>query len=129
MSPDALLPSARLPGSQRKIRAPFVLDPSLCLYSPQSNVDALSHPRVAGWLEKVQHHWGPTPVPGADRGRLALLLPCTKYKPYPTSREHRAVNAALQAAGVQHEYQEFPDNHSNIHYRMDVSLPLIWSAI
>lgn len=93
-----LLPAARLEGSQRKIRAPFVLDPTLCLYSPQANVDALAHPRVAEWLAFVQHEWTPTAVPGA-RARLALLLPCTKYKPYFTSREHRSVNAGLLAAG------------------------------
>ncbi len=30
---------------------------------------------------------------------MALLIPCTKYKPYSTSREHRAINGALLAAG------------------------------
>lgn len=90
--------AARLPASARKIRPPYVLDPSMTFYSPQENVDALTHPRVAGWLDFVTHRWTPTPVPGTHR-RLALLLPCTKYKPYPTSREHRAVNAALLAAG------------------------------
>lgn len=89
---------ARLPGSARKIRAPFVLDPTMTFYSPQENVEALDHPRVAEWLAYVTTHWWPTPVDGATR-RVALLLPCTKHKPYPTSREHRAVNAALLAAG------------------------------
>jgi hypothetical protein len=90
--------AARLPESARKIRAPFELDPSLCIYSPQDNRDALDHPTVAAWLEFVATAWAPTPVDGT-RARLALLLPCTKYKPYPTSREHRAVNAALLGAG------------------------------
>ncbi|WP_293787838.1 hypothetical protein [uncultured Aeromicrobium sp.] len=67
-------------------------------YSPQANLDALDHPRVAAWLDFVTTEWEPTPVPGAV-GRIGLLLPCTKYKPYVTSREHRAVNAALLAAG------------------------------
>lgn len=93
-----LLPSARLAASKRKIRAPFALDPTMCFYSPQTNVDALTHPRVSEWHRFVQREWTPTPVDGAGR-RLALLLPCTKYKPYPTSREHRGINAALLAAG------------------------------
>ncbi|WP_370499565.1 hypothetical protein NWT09_16825 [Mycolicibacterium sp. jd] len=96
--PDALHPRHRLPSSQRKIRPPFVLDPSMRFYSPQANVDALGHQRVAEWLAYVQHDWEPTPVPGT-RARLGLLLPCTKYKPYATSREHRSVNSALLAAG------------------------------
>ena len=45
----------------------------------------------------VANEWTPAPVDAGDR--LALLLPCTKYRPYPTSREHRAINAALLAAG------------------------------
>ncbi|MEQ6901293.1 hypothetical protein [Nocardioides sp. YIM 152588] len=94
----ALHPDARLASSRRKIRAPFVLDDSMRFYSPQANVDALTHPRVAPWLDYVRDEWTPAPVDGAD-SRIALLVPCTKYKPYCTSREHRAINAALLAAG------------------------------
>jgi len=93
-----LLPGARLNESKRKIRAPFELDPTLCIYSPQANIDALTHPRVAEWLTFIQSEWTPTEVPGSS-ARLGLLLPCTKYKPYFTSREHRGVNAGLLAAG------------------------------
>ncbi|MGN0064996.1 MAG: hypothetical protein ACI379_12210 [Nocardioides sp.] len=103
MSPTAadLHPSARLASSERKIRDPFQLDPTMCFYSPQTNVAALEHPRVQEWLSFVTTGWEPTEVPGADAGRIALLVPCTKYKPYFTSREHRAVNGALLAAGWQ----------------------------
>lgn len=94
----ALSPASRLPTSQRKIRAPFELDPSMCFYSPQANVDALSHPKVAEWLTFVTTVWTPPPVASATK-RIALLLPCTKYKPYVTSREHRGINAALLGAG------------------------------
>lgn len=95
-----LHPDQRLASSRRKIRAPFELDPSMRFYSPQANVDALQHPRVGAWLQFVTERWEPTPIAGS-RGRIGLLLPCTKYKPYVTSREHRAVNAALHAAGWQ----------------------------
>ena len=40
---------------------------------------------------------GPTSV----RRRVALLLPCTRTKPYPVSREHRSINAGLLGAGWQ----------------------------
>lgn len=87
----------RLEDSRSKIAPPFELDPSLCFYSPQDNVDAFSHPRVVGHLDWVTSTW--EPPPGGPR--LALLLPCTKLKPYVLSAEHRAVNAALAAAGWQ----------------------------
>ncbi|MDE2251672.1 MAG: hypothetical protein KGL25_09755 [Gammaproteobacteria bacterium] len=36
---------------------------------------------------------------------------------------------ALQRIGVPHRYEEFPDNHSNIDYRMDISLPFLAAAL
>lgn len=95
---SALAPDNRIEESRRKIRPPFVLDDSMRFYSPQENREALDHPRVEAWHAFVSTQWIPTPMPGATR-RLALLLPCTKYKPYQTSREHRGINAALLAAG------------------------------
>lgn len=95
---DALHPRARLADSRQKIRAPFALDDTLRFYSPQANVDALTHPWVAEWLSFVQHDWTPTEIPEVA-ARHALLVPCTKYKPYLTSREHRGINAALLSAG------------------------------
>lgn len=41
----------RLRESMAKIRPPFALDLSLCLYSPQENVEALEHPRVRDWFD------------------------------------------------------------------------------
>ncbi len=89
---------ARLDGSMAKIRAPFALDPELRFYSPQDNRDAFAIPRVKAWLEFITTSWTPTPVEGAT-SRVALFVPCTKYKPYATSREHRAINTALLDAG------------------------------
>jgi len=96
----SLLPADRLADSRRKIRAPFELDPTLCIYSPQANLDALEHPRVKAWVRFLMHEWEP---PQAGGRRLALIMPCTKYKPYSTSREHRAINGALLAAGWEPE--------------------------
>jgi hypothetical protein len=31
--------------------------------------------------------------------------------------------------GVSHRYEEFPDDHSGIDYRMDVSLPFLVDAL
>ena len=89
---------ARLDASAAKIRPPFTLDPELRFYSPQDNRDAFALPRVASWLEFIVNEWTPAPVAGTT-SRVALFVPCTKYKPYSTSREHRAINAALLHAG------------------------------
>lgn len=87
--------AARVARSGAKIAPPFALDPTLCFYSPQENVEAFAHPRVAAYLRWLREEWAPP----AARPRLALLLPCTKAKPYPVSAEHRAVNGALLGAG------------------------------
>jgi len=35
----------------------------------------------------------------------------------------------LAAAGIRHRYEEFDDEHSDIDYRMDVSLPFLYRAL
>ena len=87
--------SDRFADSASKIKDPFSVDPTMLFYSPQENVDAFSHPRIAPYLEWIAEEW--TPPPG--EARIAVIIPCTKSKPYPTSLEHRAINGALIAAG------------------------------
>ncbi len=83
--------------SSQKIESPFQLDPTLCLYSPQDNVDSLSHPRIAAWLNFVRNEYEPK-LPKAKR-RVLLFMPCTKTKPYPFSSEHKAINQRLIDSG------------------------------
>jgi hypothetical protein len=87
----------RILESKRKIESPFELDESLCLYSPQDNVDALRHPRIAEWLQYIRRDYTPD-LPRSQR-RVLLLMPCTKTKPYPFSSEHRHINQRLIEAG------------------------------
>jgi hypothetical protein len=89
--------SVRIVESRRKICAPFELDETLCLYSPQDNVDALAHPRVTAWLKFVTEVYRPKLPPG--QRRVLLLMPCTKTKPYPFSVEHKRINQRLLDAG------------------------------
>jgi len=35
----------------------------------------------------------------------------------------------LNDIGIAHRYEEFPDNHSGVDYRMDESLPLLAKAL
>jgi enterochelin esterase-like enzyme len=41
----------------------------------------------------------------------------------------RRLHRRLEAMGVPHIYEEFPDDHSSIDYRMDVSLPILARAL
>jgi hypothetical protein len=89
--------SRRLIESALKIERPFQLDETLCLYSPQDNVDALTHPRIAEWLDFIRNDYEPE-LPEAER-RVLLFMPCTKTKPYPFSSEHLSINQRLLDEG------------------------------
>lgn len=41
----------------------------------------------------------------------------------------RILSKRLQEAGIRHVYEEFDDDHSDIDYRMDVSLPFLYRAL
>jgi S-formylglutathione hydrolase FrmB len=41
----------------------------------------------------------------------------------------RLLSKRLAQAGIRHRYEEFDDNHSDIDYRMDVSLPFLYRAL
>ena len=41
----------------------------------------------------------------------------------------RQLSRALEKARVTHHYEEFDDTHSDIDYRMDVSLPFLYRAL
>jgi predicted RNA-binding protein len=71
--------TARLIESQDKYLAPFELDVTLRAYSPQENVDLLTHPRVAQWIDWMASSYTPN-LP--DGKHVWLFVPCTKTKPY-----------------------------------------------
>jgi hypothetical protein len=41
----------------------------------------------------------------------------------------RTLSRRLAAAGIRHRYEEFDDDHSDVDYRMDVSLPFLYRAL
>jgi hypothetical protein len=41
----------------------------------------------------------------------------------------RILSKRLAAAGIRHTYEEFSDDHSDVDYRMDVSLPFLYRAL
>ena len=59
----------------------------------------------------------------------ALWLECGTEDQYNLLYGARRLNRKLDAAGVAHTYEEFPDNHSSIDYRMDRCLPALSKAL
>lgn len=55
----------------------------------------------------------------------ALFIDCGDVDQYDLVYGARRLHRLLEAEGVKHTYEEFPDDHSGIDYRMDVSLPFL----
>jgi len=66
--------------------------------------------------------------PGLSRLK-ALYIDCGDVDQYNLVHGARRLHRSLQRQGIAHVYEEFPDNHSSVDYRMDVSLPLLARAL
>jgi enterochelin esterase-like enzyme len=58
-----------------------------------------------------------------------IYIDCGWRDQYQIHYGTRILSKRLAAAGVPHTYEEFDDNHSDIDYRMDVSLPFLYRAL
>ena len=58
-----------------------------------------------------------------------IYLDCGWNDQYHIHYGNRILARRLAAAGIAHSYQEFDDNHSDVDYRMDLSLPFLWRAL
>lgn len=85
----------------------------------------------ARWRRWLAHD----PINMVARHRAALksmrgiYIDCGWRDQYHIHYGTRILSARLAAAGVRHRYEEFGDNHSDIDYRMDVSLPFLYRAL
>jgi S-formylglutathione hydrolase FrmB len=59
----------------------------------------------------------------------ALYIDCGDVDQYNLVYGARRMHKALTQLGVAHIYEEFPDNHSSVDYRMDISLPILAKAL
>lgn len=59
----------------------------------------------------------------------ALYIDCGDVDQYNLVYGARRMHKRLTALGVDHVYEEFPDDHTAVDYRMDVSLPLLAKAL
>ena len=98
-------------------RIPFHLDSGALIAS-----------RWQRWLEHdpvllVQRH-------ARNLRRLAgIYLDCGWRDQYHIHFGCRQLSRALASAGIAHRYEEFDDDHSDVDYRMDVSLPFLYHAL
>lgn len=59
----------------------------------------------------------------------ALYIDCGDIDQYNLVYGARRLHCTLEKLGVPHTYEEFPDNHSSVDYRMDISLPILAEAL
>jgi len=66
---------------------------------------------------------------GHLRRLKALYIDCGDRDQFNLTFGARQLHRALTRLGVPHRYEEFPDDHSSVDYRMDESLPFIARAL
>ena len=67
---------------------------------------------------------------GANLKKLkGLWIDCGDVDQYDLVYGARRLHRKLKAAGIDHVYEEFADNHSAVDYRMDMSLPFLVKAL
>ena len=87
--------------------------------------------------ERWQHWLAWDPVEMIDREDVrqslsslkALYIDCGAKDQYNLVYGARQLVGKLQRLDIDHQYEEFADNHSVVDYRMDVSLPYLYAAI
>ncbi len=87
-------------------------------------------------LEKRWKRWqanDPVNLVRKYRKNLASLrgiyIDCGSRDQYHIHYGTRILSKRLAEAGIGHTYEEFDDNHSDVDYRMDVSLPFLYKAL
>ncbi|PXA98832.1 enterochelin esterase [Nostoc sp. 3335mG] len=84
--------------------------------------------RWSNWLE-----WDPARMVETHADALGRLkgfyFDCGTEDQYNILYGSRRIHRTLEARGIAHRYEEFPDNHSGVDYRMDISLPFLVEAL
>jgi hypothetical protein len=85
----------------------------------------------ARWKNWLRHD--PVNLVARYRSNLATLrgvyIDCGWRDQYHIHYGNRVLSQRLSEAGIRHTYEEFDDNHSDIDYRMDTSLPFLYRAL
>jgi len=65
----------------------------------------------------------------ALRSLRGIYVDCGWRDQYHIHYGTRILSLRMAEAGIPHRYEEFDDNHSDVDYRMDVSLPFLYRAL
>jgi S-formylglutathione hydrolase FrmB len=107
------------PGSPMGVRLPL-----------DAHTGQLDEQRWARWLAHDPLTLVARPECIASLHKLkALYIDCGSRDQYFIHYGTRAFVKRLEQAEVPHRYEEFDDDHSNIDYRMDHSLPYLYAAV
>ena len=86
-----------------------------------------------GTVAEVEINNGPINLVTKFKRNLASLrgiyIDCGSRDQYHIHYGTRILSKRLHEAGIDHTYEEFDDNHSDVDYRMDVSLPFLYGAL
>jgi S-formylglutathione hydrolase FrmB len=80
------------------------------------------------WLRHDPVHMVPRHVRNLRRLK-GVYIDCGWRDQYQIHYGSRQLSRALATAGIAHRYEEFDDDHSDIDYRMDTSLPFLYRAL
>jgi enterochelin esterase family protein len=112
--------------------AAYSPDPAARPFGVELPIDLAS----GAWREEVWRRWlehDPLTMverrAEALRSLLLLFLDCGTRDEWNLHLGLRLLVRRLEALGVPHEHQEFDDGHTNITYRLDVSLPKLAHAL
>jgi hypothetical protein len=86
------------------------------------------HRRIRAW-RRFRPFAGPETQAGNLRRLKALYIDCGKKDQFNLLYGARRFVRRLNELGIAHRYEEFPDNHSGVDYRMDKSLPFLAQAL
>jgi S-formylglutathione hydrolase FrmB len=83
------------------------------------------------WANWLRHDPVVALETGAEglRGMKALYIDCGISDQFNLLYGARRFTTRLKQLGITHRYEEFPDNHSGVDYRMDESLPFLAQAL
>lgn len=92
------------------------------------NTGELRPERWANWLR-----WDPVRMVDQRGDNVRKLkgfyLDCGDHDQYNIHWGTRMIHASLERQGIPHAYHEFDDDHSDVDYRMDVSLPWLYETL
>jgi hypothetical protein len=60
---------------------------------------------------------------------IDVYIDCSSRDQFHIHYGSRILSKRLREAGVDHVYEEVDDNHSDIDYRTDISLPFLYRAL